>query len=230
MRMPVVAALLGMLAGCQKQERHQRNQPVTVVYTTASAAPEPAPSASPAPEVPLLELSTVGPAGVPGAALAVGKLHTALRWRDGAGDNLLVMAKLDIPSDASEFVRIDHFRETPAGLTLVRSVRDGGQCLDDGGVDYRDQAIGLTDVDADGIGEITFAYRLICTTDVSPGEVKLLLLENGDKYILRGIERLTEDGQKLGGQFTPDGFGAAPAGFLEHAHVVWERIIDREPI
>jgi hypothetical protein len=44
----------------------------------------------------------------------------------------------------------------------------------------------VTDLDHDGVGEVTFAYLLNCAGDVSPARLKLLVLEDGAKYIIRG--------------------------------------------
>lgn len=44
----------------------------------------------------------------------------------------------------------------------------------------------VTDVDGDQVGELTFAYSLGCRGDISPLTFKLLVLEDGARYILRG--------------------------------------------
>lgn len=67
----------------------------------------------------------------------------------------------------------------------------------------------VTDVDADQIGELTFAYSLGCRSDVSPLDFKLLVLEDGEKHILRGSTwgagRIAEEygGNEYGGNLDP---------------------------
>src|SRR5690606_29174293 len=76
----------------------------------------------------------------------------------------------------------------------------------------------------DGIGEVAFAYRADCVSDMSPVTVKLLLLENGDKYILRGTTRIEDPGGAYGGDLKVDpSFTKGPKEFLAHAKALWER-------
>jgi len=91
-----------------------------------------------------------------------------------------------------------------------------------------DDAFGVTDLDNDGTAEITFAYELGCRSDVSPNTLKLIVLENGTKYILRGTTRIEGD---VGGDFTPDPVEARwPKKFLEHAKDVWTSTADDSSI
>lgn len=47
-------------------------------------------------------------------------------------------------------------------------------------------SLAVRDEDGDAIGEVTFAYRLACRSDVAAADQKLLLLEDGERYVLRG--------------------------------------------
>lgn len=86
---------------------------------------------------------------------------------------------------------------------------------------FLDGATEVTDLDADGFGELTFAYSLACRSDMSPARLKLLMLENGEKFILRGTTNVPGVG---GGQYTVDAsFKAGPPALLEHAKKVWKR-------
>lgn len=85
-------------------------------------------------------------------------------------------------------------------------------------VSHEFDALTLTDIDDNGIGEITFIYRTACTSDVSPSTQKLIMLQNGDKFPLRGETKVME----VGGEFTVgEEFSNAPAGFQEHAEQLW---------
>lgn len=85
----------------------------------------------------------------------------------------------------------------------------------------------VTDVDADQIGELTFAYSLGCRSDVSPLDFKLLVLEDGERYILRGSTwgagRLAEE---YGGPLDPPEPEPAEADWLpalwQHAGARYE--------
>lgn len=67
--------------------------------------------------------------------------------------------------------------------TVLDFVKD---CPFDVVIHHLEDAVYVSDLDEDGIGEIVFLYRTACTSDVSPSDQKLLLLEAGDKYIIRG--------------------------------------------
>ena len=71
-------------------------------------------------------------------------------------------------------------------------------------------------------------YRLGCTGDASPVPLKLMMLENSDKYAIRGttlvdLDKIYGGGGKLGGEKEVDAsFKNAPKGFLDFANEQWE--------
>ena len=79
----------------------------------------------------------------------------------------------------------------------------------------------MTDLDQNGVGELTFGYRSACRSDMSPADMKVLVLEGSKKYILRGKTSLPSD-KPADNDFTPD-FKGAPDKFLEHATKVWKK-------
>jgi hypothetical protein len=66
-----------------------------------------------------------------------------------------------------------------------------------------------------------------CKGDVSPDTIKVLVLEDKDKYILRGEDTFEpEPGKRQGGSFTPDPAAAKwPAPLLAHAKETWRAIV-----
>ncbi len=66
-------------------------------------------------------------------------------------------------------------------------------------------------------------------SDVSPKGRKVVVLENGEKWILRGQSRVDPGGgPRLGGTFTPDPpQNRWPKTLHDHAVDVWQRFIDR---
>jgi hypothetical protein len=91
---------------------------------------------------------------------------------------------------------------------------------------FFDKSIGLTDLDGDGEGELTFAYSVGCGGDVSPTTMKLIMLEGKTKYALRGVTRVDPGtGTRMGGDYKAD-FKKAPESFLAHAKKVWEANAD----
>ena len=95
----------------------------------------------------------------------------------------------------------------------LRMINDGVTgCEFDVVAKFIEGSVSVTDEDSDGINELTFAYDVTCTSDVSPATRKLLVLEGKDKHALRGTSRVDAGGgDVLGGDYQADGFKKAPA-------------------
>jgi len=92
---------------------------------------------------------------------------------------------------------------------------------------FVDGAFGVTDLDADGIAEVTYGYQLACRGDVSSATYKLLLVENGKKFILRGESRIRLDDAPSGGEFKPEPVASKwPRPFHERATKLWQATAD----
>jgi hypothetical protein len=164
------------------------------------------------------------PAGVkPSAALEHAEMFT-----DKNGTNYVLFSAKRDKHTVELFV--DHYALAAGGQPkLLRNVKELVEdCEEDLTAQFHDAATGVTDLDGDGYGEVTFAYQVGCRGDVSPDDYKLLLLENGDKYILRGTTKIaTHDdsqGPTAGGDFKPDpAKGKWPAAFYKHATDLWKQ-------
>lgn len=94
----------------------------------------------------------------------------------------------------------------------LRMINDGVTgCEFDVVAQFVDGSVSVTDEDADGVNELTFAYDVACTSDVSPNTRKLLVLEGKDKHALRGNSQVDPGGGPVGGDYKADGFKKAPA-------------------
>lgn len=94
---------------------------------------------------------------------------------------------------------------------------------------YMGKAWSLTDLDKDGIGEVTFAWSRFCGNDVRATPHKVFILEGKDKYALRGTSRVRlSETRYEGGSFKPGAeFQKAPKTFLAHAKKVWKTTSDK---
>ena len=174
------------------------------------------------------------PKQVPAFAKITGKLEMAITWTDKNGQNVAAFgrrkgkAKDDDGNEFnSEYLTVEHVASLAGATRTLRTVNDHvDKCELDLILTVIDASVGLTDLDGDGIGELTFGYKLACVSDVSPIDMKLLMLENGDKYILRGTDRVPKMGSypATGGSYKVDAsFQGGPPAFLAHAKAVWER-------
>lgn len=179
--------------------------PVATVTVTATSTPTTATSGSPsttaasagsatpsgAPDAPSAGSGSgpvTGDVESPGSAARLAGLSpdgavAGLRFEDGNGDNVVVLRQ--IPNDAGgQELFADH---ALVGGRVMREVRDGvDECPLDLTADFVSGSLDVHDDDEDGVGEVTFTYQLACRGDVSPAEQKLLVLEDGEKFILRG--------------------------------------------
>jgi hypothetical protein len=143
----------------------------------------------------------------PGAAVRAlgrqprGEPVDAIAWTDRLGDNLLILTKQETTGESELFpgeqaVSVTLYAElltTSGGRTrLVRTVTDGTRdCTFDQETFWGTTPM-VSDLDNDQVGEVLFSYTLGCRSDVSAVDLKLLVLEGQDKYIVRGKTYVTE--------------------------------------
>ena len=142
-------------------------------------------------------------------------------WKDANGENVILFTN----NETELFVY--HYVFLANGEKLLRKVYDFiKDCEFDMFLKFISDSIIVTDLDQNDIGEITFAYRKACVSDVSPIGLKLLVLENGNKYIIRG-NSITDLGEfKIGGEKNVDvSFDNAPEEFLKHANAIWSKVV-----
>ena len=158
-----------------------------------------------------------------------------MSWTDKNGENLLLLSSWQTKSrdqggdvEPSAFLTVDHVLLAGGQVkATLRSVRDGIEaCPLDLTAEFRSKAE-VTDLDHDGFAEVTFAYAISCKGDISPDVLKLVVIENGEKFILRGEERYeTDSGKTRGGGFKPDPAPASwPKALLAHAKTAWKQLL-----
>lgn len=170
------------------------------------------------------------PAGVKKVS---GTVERWVSWQDSRGDNVAIFsqetkekARKDGERLLSKSLYVTVFSGKDGKMKRVREVRElANACLFDLTNEVRETSVGVTDLDADGIGELTFVYVTGCRSDVSPQAMKLLVLEGADKHILRGSTQVNTGPEKVGGEFKADFGKKAPATFLDHATKVWAKFV-----
>jgi hypothetical protein len=199
-----------------------------VLPTSALAAPPVTPLPFDAARLPL----EVGAKGKGSKA----KLLTGLHWRDGRGENWLLFSRRQLRTrkgtattdpEHAAYLYARLITRRGKAVRLVREVKDRAErCEFDLTAAFLPRSFGVTDLDRDGVGEVTFAYKLGCRSDVSPITLKLLVLEEGAKYILRGSTSVRVSAtERMGGRHRVDrAFKRAPRPFLKHARRVWAAI------
>ncbi len=159
-----------------------------------------------------------------------GEWETGEKWTDKNGENILVVSivtkekeeKADSPSSLTKEIHFYHYVITNGKSKLIREVKDyENNCIFDNRLRLAEGSISITDLDKDNYAEICFVYFLGCTSELSPDNMKLILLENGDKYAIRGNTYVKEF--SIGGETNVDGnFKKGPEDFLALARMKWD--------
>ncbi|MFT4600189.1 MAG: hypothetical protein ACI857_000360 [Arenicella sp.] len=166
---------------------------------------------------------------VPSACETEGKTVDAYSWKDENGTNYFIRtmgeAEMEYPETDgddkySQYLYAYHYVENLKGeFSLLRQITDFiKDCEFDIIVSHELDALELSDLDQDSYGEITFVYRTACTSDVSPSTQKLIMLEDGEKYAIRGTTSVMGEG----GEFEMgEEFESAPETFQPWAENIW---------
>ena len=86
-------------------------------------------------------------------------------------------------------------------------------------------SIEITDLDNDGISEITFLYNLTCGNDVFPSKMKLIMIEGKSKFKIRGAKSFFNKLEDNIAFDIDNSFKFAPKMFLDFATKKWNNNI-----
>jgi hypothetical protein len=160
------------------------------------------------------------------------KVERVVRWNEGSGATVAVFVTQEKSGQkndmtyTSKSLHVGVFNLQSGKPKKVQTIIEAVQpCELDLTARFIDGSIGLTNLDGDDKGELTFAYVTRCAGDVSPMSMKVLMLEGKDKHALRGESRVDLGDEMVGGEFKAD-FKKAPSALLEHAKKVWARHVD----
>ena len=167
-----------------------------------------------------------------------GKIKNAVKWTDKLGVNIVITTETGIyespkfkhendGGDAELFAY--HFKNINGSFKQMWRVYDFiSDCPVDIVAEYIDNTFQITDLDNNGIAEIWLMYKTVCHGDVSPCDMKIIMYEGGQKYAIRGenkvMDGIDDNGNKLysGGEYTIDkSFSNGPTIFVEFAKKMW---------
>lgn len=177
-----------------------------------------------------LPTTTCKPSEVPVSMSLKGNTVECLQWNDSLGQNILILTetgRIEGQSDtenAHAALCAYHYFINKERTELVWKVYD---FIDDCPVDiiceFYKNAVTITDLDNDGVAEITLLYALACKGDISPDTKKLIMYAGKNKFVIRGTVTVIAEKQKMGGEKVIDkSFLSAPHIFLEFATHRWD--------
>jgi hypothetical protein len=149
-----------------------------------------------------------------------GTVIEALKWKDSLGENILIQTVTgqfswkDYEKNSIDYMLQDKselsaylFRRKSSEREFSRvwKLYDFNKCY---GVDwftgFIPKATTITDIDKNGISEITLPYVLICRGGMDPGIMKIIMYEDNVKYALRGKTMLMcKSKERYGGENEP---------------------------
>ncbi len=124
-----------------------------------------------------------------------GTIHEAWGWEDSLGQNRLFLTEVppyDTPGTDEEDgqtaeLYAAHFIGDSGQYRQVAIVSDAEKnCPLDITCQFIPGSTTITDLDSNGIAEIKVQYEQTCRGDVSPANMKLVMIENGRTYSLSG--------------------------------------------
>lgn len=152
-----------------------------------------------------IKSDTLKSADLPAIIVYQGKPVKVMSWKDKLGDNLLLLTETGefASADSAEFsdnrdseLHVYHYVRQGTAWAKIATVNDQiNSCPVDIVTRFIPGALFITDLNADGVAECTFAYHLTCTGGVDNKVMKLIMLENKNKYVIRGTTSVNIGGE-----------------------------------
>lgn len=164
-----------------------------------------------------------------------GTLVDARQVQDVMGRHVLVLTRTVGPSreqSGAREGRIDlratYYDEQPSGWQEAWTIKDFVDCPDlDMMGRFLLKGLSVTDLDRNGVAEVTVPYMTFCGGGVDPGVLKIILRQGATKFALRGENEIPIPGYASdGGRYTPDKDLLLPgnAVFMRHLDKVWQQV------
>jgi hypothetical protein len=173
---------------------------------------------------------------IPKAIQYNGHIVDAVRWTDNLGDHIVITTETgktkskstsdDDYSDAALYAY--HYSIKEDSIKLTWKVYDYvKECDFDLKANFIKNTFPVTDIDKNGKAEVWLIYETLCTGDVSPSEMKIIMYEDGKKYAVRGKRKTKVSATEYaGGEYSfDDAFKKAPEVFRRYASQLWKKNI-----
>lgn len=177
-------------------------------------------------------------------------INLTIGWKDKLGQNRLIVSQSDRTACKTNLqcnaldncfntkISVEHFLEQKSGLHLVRKIYDFiRDCSPSPDISFIDNSLTITDLDLNGVAEISFIYRISCNKVKYQNVTKFIMLENGKKFALRSKNFNTNQFNKpidhdlntLSTEYKIDrAFNSAPISFLEFAKLQWIKYVQSD--
>jgi hypothetical protein len=165
-----------------------------------------------------------------------GKHIKSILVTDKDGLHLLVMTQLSGPSHTDRASERDERTDLHAiyyartGDTWVKEwqIRDYSDCPDlDHSADFLPDAVTVTDLNNNGVAEVTVPYTLFCGGGVDSNDLKIIMREGSQKFAMRGRTITNYPESPYGGEAAYDKSLSLPvnAAFRKHIAAVRKKVV-----
>ncbi len=166
----------------------------------------------------------------------IGHFIDAIEWTDSLGKNVVIRSQSGIYQSKTDVDSGTNSAALFAYRYLVKndSAELGWKMTDfvkacelDITANFLDEALLVTDLDKDSIGEVWFIYQKACRGDVSPAEMKILMYEGKKKNVVRGVRQIRiSEKEVIGGEYHFDNaFTKGPLVFRQYAKKLWKKFL-----
>jgi hypothetical protein len=163
-----------------------------------------------------------------------GKPTNAVRWTDRQGDNIVITTETGIYDAKKSMTEDGRSADLYAQHYLVKKgVAEPGwkihdyirDCPVDVQVNFIRNSFHVTDLDKDGTAEVWTMYKKACHGDMSPCDMRIIMYEGKQKYVVRGENKVKiSEHETYGGEYKlDDAFAKGPKPFREHALELWKK-------
>jgi hypothetical protein len=167
------------------------------------------------------------PETLPESVMIEGKSSLGFHWEDKLGENYFILSSAERwsinPRITSVYLYANHYLKQGEVFVNVRKIAaKQEECkLKNKAEFYLDKAW-LTDLDLDGIGEMSFSYVLGCMDQYATIPYRWFILENRKQYAFRGnLTYYTNNTYSLGKKRADAAFRELPSIFLRFGEFMW---------
>ncbi len=160
-----------------------------------------------------------------------GTFKNAVKWTDQLGEHILITTETGIINGANEDERNAELYAMQYHINKNTSTQSWKvtdyvkNCSVDLEASFVKNSLEITDLNQDGIAEVWLVYTTVCHGDVSPSDLKIIMVEDTKKYGMRGQTRIKLSANEyLGGEYKFDNaFKDGPASFRNFAISKWKK-------
>lgn len=160
-----------------------------------------------------------------------GKVKDILQWTDKQGRHLLLLSEaINVSRNAVSAKDAElyagHYLDVGGNWELQWKVSDFERvCPLDVGATFILESVEITDLDKDGISEVSFMYRTFCTGGIDPHSLKLIMYAGKKKLAIRGetLVRLPQQPAYGGSTRMDSSFESVSHELKDFALAQWEK-------